>query len=223
MNQLGDYSLTSTAPLLAALATMAAVLVALFRDSILLWWRRPKLKAWVNLNPPHCHATEMEFADGVRHPVYWFMLWVGNQGRGRAEKVQVFADKLEREGADGWFHRVQKFMPMNLRWSHGGGTFLDGISPRMGQHCNLGCVGHPSVPGRPASVSVPKVWFALDTELKSFTNSHLLEPGKYKLRLRIAAANAKPINLTIGLTITGEWFDQESEMFSKGIGLRICH
>jgi len=208
-------------PLLAASATLLAVVVALFRESFFLWWRRPQLEARIEPKPPDCHATGIEVGDGTRKPGYCFMLWVTNRGRGRAEKVQVFAPELTREQADGRFRPVPRFIPMNLKWSHMGGIFSDGISPNMGQHCDLGSIAHPSVPWRPAFVPAPKVWFELKTEVKPFANSHLLEPGKYRLALRIAAANAKPIRQTIELTITGDWFDQDFEMFSKGIGLRV--
>jgi hypothetical protein len=65
----------------------------------------------------------------------------------------------------------------------------------------------------------PKTWFALETEFKAFANSHLLEPGRYRLLLQIAAANAKPVEQTVELELSGDWFDSETEMFSKGIVL----
>lgn len=72
---------------------------------------------------------------------YYFRLWVDNHGKTRAERVQVFATKLHRLGADGKFVEDKHFLPLNLRWSHSEDhpeVFAEGISPHMGKHCDLG-------------------------------------------------------------------------------------
>jgi hypothetical protein len=201
------------------LLTLLAVIVALFKEKILSWLWCPKLKVRIDPKSSDCHKTKWE----GRWPMYWFMLWVDNdRGWSRAEKVQVYAAKLTRQEADGQFNQVKWFIPMNLKWSHtGGDIFLDGISPKMGHHCDLGSIVHPSFPERPEFVPASKVWFELATQIKPYAESNLLNPGTYRLLLEIAAANAEPITSTVELTITGEWFDQDSEMFFKGISLRV--
>src|SRR5262245_53997754 len=124
-----------------ATATFLAVLVALFRDEILRVWRKPKLTTLIALAPPDCHKTTLTYM--VQQPVvtyrsadcYYLRLWVKNDGKTRAERVQVFAAKLLRRNAGGSFKEVDAFLPMNLRWAHGqqasGGPeiFAEGISP----------------------------------------------------------------------------------------------
>ena len=52
--------------------------------------------------------------------------------------------KLSKRHADNIFKEVESFLPMNFRWTHGHhGTnepeiFAEGISPKMGKHCDLG-------------------------------------------------------------------------------------
>ena len=97
--------------------------------------------------------------------------------------VQIFAEKLLRQSADGSFREVRSFLPMNLTWSHGGEVFAVGISPEMGKHCDLGRIIKPEhrklfgddVEGVPDSQTL----LALDLEFKPNTKSHIIRPGAY--------------------------------------------
>ena len=90
---------------LGAVGTIAAVVVALFKDSILAWKRKPLLIV----------TCEKEIPCTVRTPIIVYevpgrVLWAGNcyfvrakvvnDGRTRAEKVQVSALKLSKRGPD---------------------------------------------------------------------------------------------------------------------------
>lgn len=132
------------APLLGALATFLAVLVALFRESFFLWWRRPKLSATIKAEPPYANKTEFRFGDGTIVQSYAFRLWVVNNGKTAAEYVQVFAQRLLRRHANGEkFRNEPRFLPMNLLWSHGVGVTLQGLAREMGHHCDLGYIFPP--------------------------------------------------------------------------------
>jgi len=39
--------------------------------------------------------------------------------------------------------------------------------------------------------------------------------------LKIAAGNVAPIDKTLELTVTDNWFDEEEVLFRDGIGLRL--
>jgi len=82
------------APLFGVVATFLAVLVALFRESLFLRWRRPKLSIAIKPEPPDSNKTQMRFGDGTTVPCYTFRLWVANTGKTTAERVQVFARRL---------------------------------------------------------------------------------------------------------------------------------
>src|SRR4030065_1207734 len=135
-----------------SIATLLAVIVALFKDEMVRLWRRPKLQARIRLAAPDCHKTEMTLYDkntGAvldRSDCYYLRLWVENAGNQRAEKVQVFVSKLFRRHADGSFVEDKSFLPMNLKWAHsqlsplGPEIFADGISPQMGTHCDFGYI-----------------------------------------------------------------------------------
>lgn len=187
---------------------------------------KPKLTISAALAPPDCHKTFIIFGP-LRPSCYYLRIWVENKGKIRAERVQVFVSKLRN--ADGSF--VETFLPMNLLWAHGqqkaGGPeiFADGISPEMGKHCDLGHVVDPQfrkglrydLPGVASDATI----LALDLEVKAANSGYLVPPGTYQLELRVAAANCAPVTKTIELTITGKWFDDETQMFSDGLGLKV--
>jgi hypothetical protein len=210
--------------------TFLAVLVALFKEDLRLKWRKPKLKAVIRLTPPGCHKTEITVTNQQtgevvdRLPCYYLRIWVENTGNQRAEQVQVFASGLWRKQLDGTFGEQKDFLRMNLLWAHIARPFLDGLSPNMGQYCDLGRVVHPSkasaagdtLPGVPPGKTI----LALSTEVRPNTKTHLLAPGVYQLELKIAASNCKPVSKKVELNVTGEWFDHETPMFAHGLGIR---
>lgn len=133
--------------------TLLAVLVALFKEDIRSRWHRPRLTAKIALCAPDCHKTELVMQNPSsgqilkRGDCYYLRLWVQNDGRERAEKVQVFACSLEKKHADGKFRKVPSFLPMNLRWSHTAPVqiYADAISPGMGKHCDFGHITDPNL------------------------------------------------------------------------------
>jgi hypothetical protein len=159
---------------------------------------------------------------------YYFRLKVRNLGRRRAESVEVFAAKLERKQADGTFSKVDSFLPMNLLWSYHRQVFLPAISPKTYKHCDLAHIIDPSerenFPGEHKTwpnVSSEKTVLSFDTASKPYVQSYLVPAGIYLLNIVIAAANAEPVEETLEITLTGDWYDNEQEMLSQGIGIRI--
>jgi hypothetical protein len=216
-----------------SIATLLAVIVALFKEELTRCWRRPALEARIKLSAPDCHKTEMTLVNKGRGVIldkadcYYFRLWIENTGNQRAEKVQVFVSRLLRCHADGSFVEDKSFLPMNLRWSHAQLSpeiFAEGISPQMGRHCDLGHILDPSNRGvfgiHLPSIAAGKTIFEFDLEFAPNTLSHLVPPGVYRIELKLAAANVKPVTKTIEINHTGEWFADENKMFSDGIGIK---
>jgi hypothetical protein len=219
-----------------AIATFLAVIFALLKEEIVKLWRKPKLVATIKLTPPDSHKASMIYGS-LLEPLkitqlkqtdcYYFRLWVQNDGNIRAEKVQVFAKGLSKRTADGNFRPSEDFLPMNLQWSHTHETFAEGISPKMGRHCDIGHVTFPRAlkdlqEDHPDS-HIGHTILALDLEAKPLTKNHLVLPGTYRLTLKIAAANSSPITKVIEITLTGDWFDDQIKMFADGIGIKMLN
>jgi hypothetical protein len=219
----GTVEIGTIAQWAGALATFAAVMVALFKDEFLRYKRKPELRASITLSPPDCHKTIIRGSD-VAADCYYLRLWIENVGKTRAEIIQVFVAKLLRESANRSFREVSAFLPMNLTWSHEGGIFAAGISPTMGKHCDLGRVIDPQhrkhFGDDLEDVPDDQTILALDLEFKPNTKSHLIRRGTYQFHLKIAGSNCAVVNKTIELTIAGSWFIAEERMFTEGLGIK---
>jgi hypothetical protein len=94
----------------------------------------------------------------------------------------------------------------------------------MGKHCDVGHIPRPdmrkqtgdTLPGIPDDQCV----MSLDLEVEPLTRSHLLGPGVYRLILKVAAANTRPVTKFLEISITGRWYEDERKMFSDGVGYR---
>jgi hypothetical protein len=235
-----SFSAAALAPWFSVGATFLAVAVALFKDEITRLWRRPQLMARIALRVPDCVKTPFFVTTGAvkegtiyqknyTFDCYYFRLWIENTGKQRAERTQVYAAKLLRKHADGVFREVEGFLPMNLRWAHSTDPskpiIFDDINPRMGKHCDLGRVLDPKAGtdlGLDRLDRVPRgrTILHLDVEVEPATGSHLLPPDVYQLQLRIAAANATPVDKHLEITLTGDWFADQAKMFADAIGIR---
>ena len=212
------------APAVAALATLAAVLVALFRESIFLRVRRPRLTVRISGGPPDCHKTAWTLPDGGMVPCYFLRVQVENTGRTTAHRVEAFLSDVSCRGPDGTFGPTEpRFLPMGLLWSHTKLPYAEALVPHMPRHCDLAYVMQPAVslPRLPLPAHIPrdKTYAVLETEVKPNTGSSFLSPGTYRLELRVGADNAKPQSFRIDLAVNGEWFTDEDRMLSEGVSV----
>lgn len=226
--------MNSIATWLSLLVTFLAVVVALFKKDIRYLWYKPKLTAKIRVAAPDCHKTQLTMLHPSSRQIvqvgdcYYFRLWIQNDGRERAEKVQVFVASLMRKHADGKYKEEAAFLPMNLRWAHSTTPeiYAEAISPGMGKHCDLGHIVDPSKRDSRymdslSTVSEGQTIFELDLEVRPNTRSHLLAPGDYVLVLKLAAANTYPVEKRLRLVLKGEWFAEETKMFSDGVGIEL--
>jgi hypothetical protein len=157
-----------------------------------------------------------------------FRLWVSNEGNhDRAEKVQVFARKLEKLAADRkTYVSVEEFLPMNLVWSNTRESFLEGISAHgMGKHCDLCHITNPvalvDLQEDRSDTPSGKAVLALDLEFLPLTKIHLLPQGTYRLELMIAGVNTVPVLKALEISFTGDWYEDPQRMFRDGARIRI--
>ena len=80
----------------------------------------------------------------------------------------------------------------------------------MGAFCDIIALCDPANPywnkpaGTPPNTTVG--------QLEAFTGAEMLPPGTYRLTLRIAAANAVPIDKVLEFKHTGVWLPYDAEM-----------
>ena len=166
-----------------AFGTISAVIVALSKEEMLRWFRRPKLVAVLKAEYPYCIKTPARHGSPPnvwRGSRYWIRILVKNVGRARADKVEVFLSRFAHEQTN---EPVRRFVPMNLRWSSIGKIYADGISPEMSRFCDVAAVSDPGHPefkqGRPPELSDDtKTCLSLQLEWPP-PRTDWLPPGKY--------------------------------------------
>jgi hypothetical protein len=218
---------SSLAQWAGAVATFSAVLVALFKDQLLHRFRKPKLTIRILPEPPDCVIATMHSAtwDGK---AYWLRIWVQNEGKERAEQVQVFVANVYKQGkANERFDPVPGFMPMNLRWSNGRDwknpeIFAPGISPKpLGKHCDLCSISDPANPVDEVKGFKGRCVPSLVLESQPNSGVHRLPPADYIIELIVGAANASPITKYVRLNIEGGWSPSLDVMFKDHLSVEI--
>lgn len=229
LNHLADW--------LVAIGTLALAVVTVYQDRLRARVQRPRMCASTNTAPPNCIALDATIvAQGNEHrlPVshtiraVYGRLWVHNEGNTTALSVEVYAQTLRRKRADGGWDEIKDFAPMNLTWSDVGGAYFPRISPGMGKHCDLLEVVDP---GRLVELGIPRTKPGLDQNKTSLRvlliaqpnhDGNIIGPGEYELLVIIAAENAEPVPIRVGITLTGAWFTDEDQMRRDGLGVRIA-
>lgn len=216
----------------SGIGTLLAVIIALFKDPIVAWRRRPRLDVTCSKEVPWTVKVPITVWQG-KWPgggggrwggdCYFVRIKVENTGRTRAEKVQVSAVNLAKRGVDDNFTDILTTLPYDMRWSNGPPapeppmTVLDGISRKMSAFCDIVSLCNPANPyqrrptGMPA-YPAPLTVGQLQLEFDLADEWHLLAPGTYRLTLRIGAANVEPIDRTIEFAHDGRWTPEELAM-----------
>ncbi len=199
--------LTGIGTIVLACGTLALAIIAIFRDHILAWFKRPKLNVTIYLASPDCYLLPMG-RDKI--PAYYFMFRVVNSGNKRAEEVEVVASELLEEAVDGSFVKRDSFSPMRLNWAYIDVPLLRAIPQKMYWRCNLGYI---------RSANRQRFQFTLETE--PFHGGHVIPPGRYRLIIFVVAANAKPQKKTLEIVFQGDWYKNPERMFSEGIRISV--
>jgi hypothetical protein len=213
-----------------AIFTCAAVLVAL-RGPITEFLFPPKLHVEICLKPPDSLIEPITVdMPPYQSSRYMFRLYVRNRAKYKkalAEKVQIFANKLEKLSDDGQtFILVDEFLPMRLEWSYNREKIMDWLFPHdMGKHCDLCHITKPDalvaagedLPATPSGMTV----LTLNLEYLHGSKAHVLSPGTYKLYLIIACLSTKPIQKTVEIWFSGYWRENQEIMFRDEVRIRI--
>jgi hypothetical protein len=211
----------------SGIGTLLAVIIALFKDPIVAWRRRPRLDVTCSKEVPWTVKTQSTYWQGKwagggvwRGDCYFVRAKVENIGNIRSEKVQVSATRLSKRGADDKFVDMAVRLPLNMKWANSkpdqAVMVLDGISSGMSAFCDIVSVCDPDNPyqSRPAkdvTVAQPQ------TEVRIVD----LAPGTYRLTIRIAAANVAPIDRIVEFTHTGTWIGDDVAMRLDCLGVSL--
>ncbi len=208
------------------LAVVAALGIAIWGDWLRSLTSRPKLSVSISMTAPDCH--KIQTTGQVQLPgtaavvqiaafeTYYCRLSVGNEGTAAARNVSVRAIRLSKLNALGGYDADPYFMPMNLTWSHAGGSTEAGkIDPNLPRHCDLCHVDYPT-----------RSHLQFNTEVTPNQVAHGVWPtvkpaGTYRMEVGITADNAEPLHRILKVDFKANWFATEADMFSKGLTVAV--
>lgn len=221
--------------LATALASVVALVIALYQESRRENWRRknlrPDLVVLTSPGPPDCVAVpfvEHSITSGQptikRADSYYLRMLVRNTGNATARNVEVYANRLSVLKNRKW-ETVADFPPMNLVWSNSPPephfrerTYLAFLPPGSSRHCDIAHMVHPSrrhlfeSEGKPGG---PPVALTFELIAKPLHFGHIVGPGKYHLDIEIAAENFDAVSRVLEISLDGDWKPEAPEMFAE--------
>lgn len=220
---------------MVAIGTLALAFVAVFQDQIRSKIWSPVLGCQIELKPPDCHRTTNRFNGPAPFGLssnfftYYFRLQIWNKGKTSAKNVEVLMTDLLKQVGNS-FQRVESFSPDNLTWStlfnHVGqhARYCEFISPDTYKHCNLGHIHDPvyrkhlgNEDNQNLAVASTESIFSFGVHFKSNILYYLVSPGTYRVKIKVGCENASTIEKQYEITITGKWFEDETQMLDEGI------
>jgi hypothetical protein len=152
---------------------------------------------------------------------YFFRLAITNKGNASARDVQVFLAKVKRM-VGGKPSQVDRFTPMNLKWTHTGSATRNSLMPNLPPvFCDFIHVSDPAsqvLSGENLDNVAPgDTVLCLDLEAAPLNKGNLLEPGTYRFDLILVAENSRARSYTVEVWCSGKWFPEQEEMFDKGL------
>jgi len=205
-----------------AFGTLVLAFVAVFQEWLRRLVSRPRLQLSAVVSPPDCHKTKLSMGADV----YYFRLRVENTGNAAARDVQVYLASVERQRADRQYEAVDRFVPMNLMWAIIRQTTLPILLPDMPpRYCDFAHITDPQQ-RRSVAETLPGIGdnsaiLVLELEVNPNNKGYLLEPGEYRMGLKLAAENHPVRDYALEVNFRGTWFNNENEMLREGFGMRI--
>lgn len=199
---------TAVAAIGTLLAVAAALIIAVWGPGLGGIFFKPKLKVSIDMRPPDCFKM-------METNSYWCRLRVANDGNREATDVEIQLLRLWRV-EHGRQIEDHDFLPLNLIWADIEVATMPRIQPRLFKHCAL-CsttnVGSTNLLLDFRTSVIPK-------QLRNNVWPSRKPPGHYILNLVASANNAKPVYHSLAIKFA-QWFDDEGEMFSKGLVIKI--
>lgn len=213
--------------IIGAIATSVIAIIALFHDVIKEYINIPKLRFEIEYSPPHCHRVITEGGNFV----YYFALKMWNDGKNKAENVEVTLNDVFKKVGDKW-ERISGFNPDNLLWRLTGDPYLPFLNPGTPKQCNIGYIIDPKIrtdsklshlmkyENNPnLNVNPDETIFHIQVSMQSTNLTYLIAPGTYKFRLSASCSNGKTAYQEYKIKITGKWFEDEERMLNEGINI----
>jgi len=209
--------------------TASGVIVALllgiagmFQDWVRAWFKKPNLNITIKLSPPDCHMIPMRnfMTNQTVYDTFYFRFRVENIGNYQADEVEAMVVELYKS-VKSKYEKVVNFLPLNLVWAHSFARQITKpkIQPSLFKYLDFGHIVKSEFADLDSFglKNRNKIVFILDTEVPPNTGSHIIFPGDYKIKIKFAGNNLKPIEKIYKLVIKDDWTTDETIMLQNNI------
>ncbi|MFA5754234.1 MAG: hypothetical protein WC905_02700 [Patescibacteria group bacterium] len=212
--------ITAWISLFGVLVALLLGVLGIFQDWIRSLFKKPKLNVSIQLDPPDCHKIAMRNSQTGQFVCdsYYFRFRVENTGNYQMEEVEAMAVELYKR-INGQYEKVRSFLPLNLVWAHSLGRQITKpkIQPKLFKYLDFGHIvqtqfANLNIFGLNSTNNIALI---LDVEVPPNTGSHIVFPGDYKIKIKFAANNFKPVEKIYNLVIPDSWNDDEQQMLNS--------
>ncbi|AOS83346.1 hypothetical protein BIU88_03815 [Chlorobaculum limnaeum] len=198
--------------LLSAIGTIGAVIVAIFKDSFVKWYKRPKLNVSIddNKDDSPCYRNVPQFYAGRRDSIcnsFFLRIRVRNKGLSVAENVQVFAKQINTYSCDGSKEKSVDYLAMDMVWANSGDDFFPRIYPDSERYCDIALILDPDIRGFDRRYYYHQQWsgkyeekepaLCIQVRYPLGSGDHIKGPGRYGLHVVVSGKDVEPINKEI--------------------------
>lgn len=198
MTNYEKYDLIITA--VAAFFTTTAIIWALFKETLLAFWKRPRFKSNFFMDFPY--ITKLPATTGQ---IYYYHLGVKNVGRSTALNCRGYVDGIYKY-SNGQYERIKNFIAMPLYWTREdkAATF---IGPEQEKFLDLGTIETQVI------YLEGKRPFILG--FREYSDTDRLYSGKYKIKIIFYSENTKSLPVDLYISWSGQGKEEYSEMLKE--------
>jgi len=223
-----SYKHYVSAEIVGVFAALELGIVGIFRDWIRSQFFYPQLQIIFEVKPPDCHKTFMRYSNRqgqvtATPDCYYYRMRIENNGSYRAERIEAMIVEKYTENQNGRFEKDTSFLPLIFRWSNDGALRRERIMPSLFRCCNFGYVLHSD--GKKEELKNLRIsvqsdaMLALDSDMKPNTGSHIILPGKHRVKVVTVGDNTKVSTRIFEIDFRDYWSDQEEEMLKKAVSV----
>ncbi|NCO98392.1 hypothetical protein GW864_04485 [bacterium] len=185
------------------------------------WLRKPVWDIDLKLAPPDSHKIALRNQSSGQRicDTYYFRFRVTNAGNYQMEDIEVMVEELYKKGRGSSYTKVRNFLPLNLVWAHNHLVTMSKIQPKLFKHCDFAHIVETNYLnlGQFGITTTVSVAMLLDTYVQPNTGSHIILPGKYKIKIAFAANNLPPKIIWFKLEFRDIWDNNEQQMLTRNV------
>ncbi|MEW6027996.1 MAG: hypothetical protein ACOYZ8_15265 [Chloroflexota bacterium] len=200
--------------------------VAIWGESIRKWIERPKIIVSFKESNPFCHKTyyRNEAMPNLDEPVFFFRFKVENTGKTELRRCEGVLSQLWKYDSAGRPQKVSGFIDVSLRWAQNDKLSLADLDPYRSKFCNIGHLASPQYQQKFESghriIDLPgqhdnKLRFLFEQAEYPHSQPNCLIPGTYAIKVILYSENAPPVDLWFQIAWSGNWQDEETEIFRE--------